>query len=162
MAMATLHSSFDMTYPLVWAGSVTRSDASHVTISSSKYQLNYFGSFSYSNGGLSAGSANGVSNYLPTYPAGSSNDDFITAIYQNMFSRAPDQAGFDYWKDELDSGTPRDSFILTVINGAYSPTGGEEYGALLNNKHDVSRYYAEQSSLNPGEDFDNSINALLS
>lgn len=100
--------------------------------------------------------------YKNAYPSGASNDGFITTIYQNMFNRAPDQAGFDYWKNELDGGMARDSFMLTVINGVYAATGSADDRALLSNKHDVSRYYAEQSSLNPGEGFDNSINALLS
>lgn len=99
--------------------------------------------------------------YQKNYSEGSTNTDFITAIYQNMFNRAPDQAGLTYWKGELDGGMARDNFILTVINGAYSATGGAEDKALLNNKHDVSLYYAEQSSLNPNESFDNGINSLL-
>lgn len=100
--------------------------------------------------------------YQAAYPEGSSNTDFINTIYQNLFNRTPDQAGFDYWKDELDGAMPRDSFILSVINGAYSPTGGAEDKALLINKHDVSLYYAEQSSLHLNEGFDDSINVLLS
>jgi hypothetical protein len=99
--------------------------------------------------------------YQSAYPERSTNTDLINTIYQNMFNRSPDQAGFSYWKNELDNGMARDSFILSVINGAYSPTGGAEDKALLTNKHDVSLYYAEQSSLNPNESFDDSINILL-
>ncbi|NIB44363.1 hypothetical protein HBA55_32515 [Pseudomaricurvus alkylphenolicus] len=57
---------------------------------------------------------------------------------------------------------PKDSFILSVINGAYAPTGGENDRALLINKHKVSMYYVEQTVLDPHEAFDENINALIS
>ncbi|MEO1944493.1 MAG: DUF4214 domain-containing protein [Candidatus Thioglobus sp.] len=82
-------------------------------------------------------------------------------IYANMFNRTPDVGGWDYWEAELNNGMLRDIFILAVINGAYAPTGGAQDSALLNNKHDVSMYYAEQSMLQPEEGFDDSIVELL-
>jgi len=99
--------------------------------------------------------------YQSTYPEGSTNGEFIEAIYANLFNRTPDQGGFDYWLGELDRGMARDSFILTVINGAYAPTGGADDKALLINKHDISMYYAEQTMLNPEEGFDEGISELL-
>jgi len=99
--------------------------------------------------------------YQSTYPEGSTNGEFIEAIYANLFNRAPDEGGFNYWLAELDRGMARDSFILTVINGAYAPTGGADDKALLINKHDISIYYAEQTMLNPDEGFDKAITTLL-
>ncbi|MEO1956725.1 MAG: S8 family serine peptidase, partial [Methylophilaceae bacterium] len=99
--------------------------------------------------------------YEANYPDGSTNRDFIEDIYANMFNRTPDVGGWDYWEAELNNGMPRDIFILAVINGAYAPTGGAQDSALLNNKHDVSMYYAEQSMLHPDEAFDDSIVELL-
>ena len=99
--------------------------------------------------------------YAATYPPGSSNRDFVQTIYANLFDRLPDGPGWDYWEDQLNNGLPRDTFILTVINGAYAPTGGVLDRVLLVNKHDVSMYYAEQSSLHPAEGFDDNITAVL-
>lgn len=45
---------------------------------------------------------------------------FITAVYNNVLGRAPDQDGFDFWLNQLINNpdiTPP-SFILSIINGA--------------------------------------------
>jgi len=99
--------------------------------------------------------------YRTNYPSGSTNRDFIEQIYSNLFDRAPDGPGWDYWERDLNNGSPRDVFILTVINGAYAPTGGASDRALLHNKHDVSLYYSEQLALNPTEGFDSHIVDVL-
>jgi VCBS repeat-containing protein len=99
--------------------------------------------------------------YKATYPDGSSNRDFVESVYQNLFNRNPDSGGWNYWEGELNDGMARDSFLLNVINGAYAPTSGIEDRSLLDNKHDISVYYAEQSTIHPDEEFDSAINALL-
>ncbi len=33
-----------------------------------------------------------------------SNDQFVALVYQNVLGRTPDQAGFDYWVNQLNSG----------------------------------------------------------
>ncbi len=99
--------------------------------------------------------------YRAAYPAGSSNRDFVAQIYANLFDRVPDDEGWDYWTSDLDNGSPRDVFILTVINGAYAPTGGADDKALLNNKNAVSLYYTEQLVLFQTKDFDANISEVL-
>lgn len=99
--------------------------------------------------------------YSAAYPAGSSNREFIAQIYQNLFDRTPDTEGWNYWENELNNGSPRDVFILTVINGAYAPTGGASDRALLNNKNAVSLHYTEQLSSFPTEAFDLGISTVL-
>ena len=43
------------------------------------------------------------------------NDDaFLQGAYQSLFGRAPDQAGFDYWKADLAKGSSRDSVIANM------------------------------------------------
>ncbi len=70
------------------------------------------------------------------------------------------KARWDYWENDLNNGIPRDTFILTVINGAYDgPSAADK--ALLNNKHDASMYYSEQLALNPAEGFDSNISKVL-
>lgn len=38
------------------------------------------------------------------YPPGTSSKVFVESIYSNLFNRAVDQAGLDYWVEEIDSG----------------------------------------------------------
>lgn len=53
-----------------------------------------------------------------TYPEGTSNIEFTTSVYNNLFGRVPDQAGLEFWVSALDSGNvSRDQFILEVLRG---------------------------------------------
>jgi methionine-rich copper-binding protein CopC len=99
--------------------------------------------------------------YKATYPDDLSNREFIKTIYQNLFDRDPDKAGWDYWENDLNHGLPRNMFIYSVIQGAYAPTGGATDKALLNNKHDVSLYYSEQLATHPSVEFDTNIDKVL-
>ncbi len=76
------------------------------------------------------------------YPLSSTNEYFVEAVYDNLFNRAPDQAGLDYWVSELNSGRiARSVFILAVINGAQNTA---EYGndaTILENKTIVGLAY---------------------
>jgi hypothetical protein len=44
------------------------------------------------------------SEFTTKYPATMSNVDFVTAVYSNVFRRAPDSAGGAYWVNQLDTG----------------------------------------------------------
>lgn len=75
------------------------------------------------------------------YPSYLSTEDFIKAVYRNLFDREPDEAGLKYWKDQIDNGIiPRDEFILATINGAL---GKDKQ--IMSNKTDVSLYFADSS-----------------
>jgi hypothetical protein len=38
---------------------------------------------------------------------------YVTAVYNNVFKRAPDQAGLDFWVNQIDSGaSTRQAFII--------------------------------------------------
>ncbi len=53
------------------------------------------------------------------YPPGTTIGEFVNTVYYNLFYREPDEAGFNYWVDELYYGRVQPSeFILAVINGA--------------------------------------------
>jgi len=100
--------------------------------------------------------------YVQAYPSTLANREFVNKIYQNLFDRAPDSAGWDYWSGQLDSGArPRSGFILDVIQGAYASTSGPEDRGLIDNKHDVSLYYSGRLSLEPAEGFDAAIANVL-
>jgi len=46
--------------------------------------------------------------------AGSTNNGFVTRIYQQLLGRTPDQAGLDHWTGRLDAGTSRRALVLTL------------------------------------------------
>jgi len=77
------------------------------------------------------------------YPADSNSADFIEAVYLNLFNRAAETAGLEYWVGELDSGRiAKATFILAVINGAKDT---EEFGSdatILTNKTTVGLAFA--------------------
>ncbi len=81
------------------------------------------------------------------YPPTFTNDLFINATYQNLFNRDSDNAGFEYWKSELDNGTiSKDKFILALVNGAL----GDD-AILLSNKTTVAQAFVD-ANLNNLED----------
>jgi len=63
------------------------------------------------------------------YPAATSNRDFIESVYSNLFNRKPDQSGWNYWENELNTGSfSKNRFIEAVINGAQ----GDDRTILVN------------------------------
>jgi len=81
------------------------------------------------------------------YPSTTSNRDFISSVYQNLFNRAPDTSGWDYWEGELNSGViSKERFIEAVINGAQDGTTSND-ATILANKTTVGLRFAN-SGLN--------------
>ncbi|MDQ1337901.1 MAG: hypothetical protein QG617_868, partial [Campylobacterota bacterium] len=88
------------------------------------------------------------------YPTGTSNTSFVTSVYDNLFNRAPDQAGLDYWVHELDTGSiAKQNFILAVINGAQDTEISFDI-TILTNKMNIGLFFAQ-------EDLDNVDDAKL-
>jgi len=72
------------------------------------------------------------------YPSKLTTDEFIKAVYRNLFNREPDRKGLEYWRDEIDIGNiSRDVFILAIINGAL----GDDR-VIMNNKKEIALYFA--------------------
>lgn len=81
-------------------------------------------------------------------PPSLSTQDFVTKVYANVLGRAPDQAGLDYWVDDLESGTvTRDVFMLALINGAKVPTANPLDAQYLANKAVVGTHFALDKGL---------------
>jgi hypothetical protein len=75
------------------------------------------------------------------YPAGTTDEAFVTSIYQNLFNRAPDADGLAYWtgSEGLGGAMTRDVMIEAMKNGAQ----GDD-AEIIANKAEVGLYYAEQ------------------
>lgn len=93
-----------------------------------------------------------------TYPSDLSNEDFATAVYNNVLGRIPDQDGFDFWVEALDSGgVGRDQFILAILGGAKAdPPGGASQEFIdqqladrqyLSDKTDIGAYFAVSNGM---------------
>jgi len=81
------------------------------------------------------------------YPKGTSNRDLIQSVYQNLFNRNPDIAGWDYWEDELNAERfSKNRFIEAVINGALGNDA-----IILNNKNEVGLYFAKSGLIDKTE-----------
>ena len=66
-------------------------------------------------------------------PSVASAEAFITSVYLNLFNRAPDPAGLDYWTAELASGNqPVGQIILSIIGGAQNSAAGQDITTVLN------------------------------
>lgn len=50
------------------------------------------------------------------YGANVSNDQFVNLLYQNILHRAADQAGFDYWSNEINQSGNRGGMIVSFAN----------------------------------------------
>jgi len=76
------------------------------------------------------------------YPSGTSNRDFISSVYINLFNRFPDTAGWDYWENQLNAGSiTKNRFIEAVINGAQDDATSND-ATILSNKATVGLKFA--------------------
>ena len=64
------------------------------------------------------------------YPDSASSAEFVQSVYQNVFGRSADAAGFAFWVEMLDSGAVgRDTFVLEVLRGVAEESPGSGTGA---------------------------------
>lgn len=132
--------------------------------------LNFWGT-AFANGVSLAESARlfvGQDETVAAYPSDLSNSDLVTTIYQNVLGRIPDQAGFDFWVNSLDSGgIGRDIAILGILEGAKAdPFDGAPQDfidqqladrAFLANKTDIGAYFAVHKGMS---DVDNASEVM--
>lgn len=61
---------------------------------------------------------------LAAFPAGSSNANFVSTVYDNVLGRQPDAAGEAFWNQVLDNGAvSRSQFVLEILKGARAAPG---------------------------------------
>lgn len=77
-----------------------------------------------------------------------SSGGFLTQVYANLFGRAPDAEGLEFWTGKLDSGEiPVGEIILNILESAQSEaTGGFPDEATINNKIEVGLDWAEKAA----------------
>ena len=61
---------------------------------------------------VSAGFINS-NEFKSVYGANPTNSEVVTRFYQNVLHRAPEQAGYDYWMNQLNSGAQTRTQVLT-------------------------------------------------
>jgi len=70
-----------------------------------------------------------------------SNTDLVTNLYVQLFNRNPDQAGLDFYVDELNSGRRSlQSISLDILNGAQN-----DDVTILTNRRLVSQHFVTQT-----------------
>jgi len=85
------------------------------------------------------------------YPTDTTNADFITSVYQNLFNRTPDTDGLNYWENELNIGSfSKNSFIQAVIKGAQNTDISKDED-ILTNKTSVGLSFAQAGKEDPEE-----------
>jgi len=84
--------------------------------------------------------------YRKLYPDSLSSTSFIEAIYTNLLGRPSDLEGLNFWSGHIDRGTmSKEQAILNMIAGAKANNseGGLLDQALIKNKNNISKYFAE-------------------
>lgn len=88
---------------------------------------------------------------------------FITELYMNLFNRAPDQEGLEFWAGVLESAVAGEGsvsigeIILAIIEGAQDTDEGNDRTTILN-KIAVAEYWtntADQNGLNEADSYPN-------
>lgn len=75
--------------------------------------------------------------------------DYVSFAYQNSLGREPDEAGFNFWVEVLDSGKlERGDFLATFLSSALdNPTGDSQF---LNARITVAEHMAQKHVSGPG------------
>lgn len=77
------------------------------------------------------------------YPESLGYGPLIEALYQNIFGRAADAEGYDYWLDELESGrVQRNDMIMALLNGGWANPDAATDMARFGNQVEVSLEFA--------------------
>jgi uncharacterized protein YkwD len=82
------------------------------------------------------------------YPQNQGYDVFIEALYQNIFGRAADESGYNYWLAELESGrVRRNQMIIALIEGGWdNPDATTDMARFANRVQVGLAFAAEQEA----------------
>jgi Ca2+-binding RTX toxin-like protein len=73
------------------------------------------------------------------YPTNLSANQFVTSIYQNVFNRAPDTEGLNYWMQQL-AAKSRGQLVLDMTNVALAVPDGTDGKDFFQNRVDWALY----------------------
>ena len=83
------------------------------------------------------------------------NGEFVNLIYQNILGRAPDQGGYNFWKEKLDWGQMTRGQVMIGFSES------EEYRQKSNSEIFVTMIYMGMLRRGPEEDgFNFWVNAM--
>jgi len=77
------------------------------------------------------------------YPDSMSNTDFLTAVYTNVFGKAPDAEGLAYWNSQLSAGVERGRVVITMIDAGLGTPDGTAGKAYIVNRLQAATYSAD-------------------
>ncbi len=90
----------------------------------------------------------GTSAESQTLYGNGSTDDFITAIFEHVLSRAPQAAGLQFWETQLNGGLSKGNAALAIMAGALvNPTAqGQLDAQLIDNRVSVATQFSASVS----------------
>jgi hypothetical protein len=77
------------------------------------------------------------------YPDTMSTNDFLTAVYTNVFGKAPDADGLAYWNTQLAAGQSRGNVVTKMIDAGLATPDGTPGKAFIANRLDAATYAAD-------------------
>lgn len=73
------------------------------------------------------------------YPSGMTSQQFVTAIYSNVFDKTPDTDGLNYWMEQL-AAKSRGQLVIDMTSAALSVPDGTEGKDFFQNRLDWALY----------------------
>lgn len=77
------------------------------------------------------------------YPDSMSNQQFLTAVYTNVFGKAPDAQGLAFWSAQIAAGEQRGQVVTRMIDAGLGSPDGTEGKAFIVNRVEAAKYVAE-------------------
>ncbi|MFZ6798483.1 DUF4214 domain-containing protein [Undibacterium sp. Di24W] len=78
------------------------------------------------------------------YPTNLPNQSFVTLIYVNVFGKAPDLEGLNYWTKQINEGRARGNLVMDMINAGLGTPDGTSGKAYIVNRLASSQFAVEQ------------------
>jgi FKBP-type peptidyl-prolyl cis-trans isomerase len=87
----------------------------------------------------------GTSNESQTLYGSGTTSAFVTAIFENVLGRTPQQAGLTYWVNAISSGTlTQGNAALSIMAGALANVSATNDSLLVNNRLSIADYFTAQ------------------
>lgn len=79
------------------------------------------------------------------YPTAQTSEQFVGAIYQNVFGKTADADGLAYWRGLIDTdGLSRGELVLRMINAGLNTPDGTDGKAYITNRYNAALYAINQ------------------